>query len=133
MSVPTPQTDTRSCRHPATGPLARYLAHPGAETARLLHHLGALAAHLGVTAGPAVVAGIALVAAVTVAVVRRRQAAPAGRRALAWCRCSPHPRSTPKERPPCGPTWWRCCARPGGGRSAASRIWRSSSPPATPA
>ena len=72
MSVPTPQPTP--ILPPATGPLARYLAHPGAETARLLHHLGALAAHLGVTAGPAVVAGIVLVVAVTVTVVRRRQA-----------------------------------------------------------
>ena len=50
-----PPTDPDPAR---SGPLARYLAHPGAETARLLHHLGALAAHLGVTAGPAVVAGM---------------------------------------------------------------------------
>ena len=58
MSVPTPQPTP--ILPPPTGPLARYLAHPGAETARLLHHLGALAAHLGVTAGPAVVAGMRL-------------------------------------------------------------------------
>jgi len=45
VSIPRPNPILPS------GPLARYLAHPGAETARLLHHLGALAAHLGVTAG----------------------------------------------------------------------------------
>jgi hypothetical protein len=69
VSVPTPRPNPIL----PSGPLARYLAHPGAETARLLHHLGALAAHLGVTAGPAVVAAWVVVA-VTVAVVRRRQA-----------------------------------------------------------
>ena len=74
MTVPTPQPTPILPPSPnPTGPLARYLAHPGAETARLLHHLGALAAHLGVTAGPAVVAACVVVA-VTVAVVRRRQA-----------------------------------------------------------
>ncbi len=70
MSIPPPQPT------PApnlSGPLARYLAHPGAETARLLHHLGALAAHLGVTAGPAL-AGVALAATVVLQVIRRRQA-----------------------------------------------------------
>ncbi|MDA8273812.1 MAG: type IV secretion system DNA-binding domain-containing protein [Actinomycetota bacterium] len=56
-----------------TGPLARYLAHPGAETARLLHHLRALAGHLGVTVGPAL-AGAGLLLAVSVALVRRTQA-----------------------------------------------------------
>ena len=56
-----------------TGPLARYLAHPGAETARLLHHLDHLLGHLGVTVGPALAAG-GLVLAVTVALVRRGQA-----------------------------------------------------------
>ena len=79
MSVPTPQPTaiTPSPGLPSgptlTGPLARYLAHPGAETARLLHHLSALAAHLGPTAGPAL-AGIALAATVTVTAIRRRQA-----------------------------------------------------------
>ncbi|MGH3185170.1 MAG: hypothetical protein ACRDOE_25140, partial [Streptosporangiaceae bacterium] len=69
MSVPIPQP-TPSL---PPGPLARYLTHPGAETARLLRHLGALAAHLGITAGPAIV-GLGLALTVTVAVVRRRQA-----------------------------------------------------------
>jgi hypothetical protein len=69
VSVPTPRPNPIL----PSGPLARYLAHPGAETARLFHHLGALAVHLGVTAGPAVVAAWVVVA-VTVAVVRRCQA-----------------------------------------------------------
>jgi hypothetical protein len=56
-----------------TGPLAHYLAHPGAETARLLHHLGYLLGHLGVTVGPALAAA-GLFLAVTVALVRRGQA-----------------------------------------------------------
>jgi hypothetical protein len=56
-----------------SGPLAHYLTHPGTETARLLHHLAHLAGHLGLTAGPAV-AGVALVATLTVILLRRAQA-----------------------------------------------------------
>jgi hypothetical protein len=72
--MPTPQpTPVLPSGPTLTGPLARYLAHPGAETAQLLHHLSALTGHLGVAAGPAL-AGIALAATVTVTVIRRRQA-----------------------------------------------------------
>ena len=54
MAVTTPQPIPILPPAPnVTGPLARYLAHPGAETGQLLHRLGHLAAHLGVTAGPA--------------------------------------------------------------------------------
>ena len=74
--MPTPQPVPTPPLPPApkvTGPLARYLAHPGAETARLLHHLGVLAWHLGVSVGP-VVAALGIAAAVTVAAARRAQA-----------------------------------------------------------
>jgi hypothetical protein len=71
VSVPTPQPTP--VLPTASGPLARYLAHPGAETARLLHHLSSLAGHLGVTAGAAL-AGIAVAATVSVSAIRRRQA-----------------------------------------------------------
>ena len=79
MTVPAPQPTaiTPTAGLPpapnVTGPLAHYLAHPGAETAQLLHHLGALAGHLGVTVGPALAAA-GLLLAVTVALVRRAQA-----------------------------------------------------------
>jgi hypothetical protein len=58
---------------PPSGPLARYLAHPGADTSRLAHHLAHALAHLAATAGPAA-AGIALAGLVAVAVTRRAQA-----------------------------------------------------------
>jgi len=57
----------------ASGPLARYLAHPGAETARFVHHLGQVLTHLAVTVGPAVL-GVVVVGVVTVIVARSRQA-----------------------------------------------------------
>ena len=56
-----------------SGPLARYLAHPGADTSRLAHHLAHALAHLAATAGP-VAAGIALAGLVAVAVARQAQA-----------------------------------------------------------
>ncbi|MGH9081763.1 MAG: type VI secretion protein, partial [Acidimicrobiales bacterium] len=56
-----------------SGPLARYLAHPGAETAHVLHELGHVAARLGVTAGPAL-AAVVIAVAVTVTLARRAQA-----------------------------------------------------------
>ncbi|MGH9090493.1 MAG: type IV secretory system conjugative DNA transfer family protein [Acidimicrobiales bacterium] len=74
--MPTPQPIPAPSLPPSpnlTGPLARYLAHPGAETAHLLHQLGALAGHLGLTVGPAL-AGASVAVAVTVALVRRAQA-----------------------------------------------------------
>lgn len=70
MSLPAPQPTPGL----PSGPLARYLAHPAAETARLLHQLAHLVTHLGLTFGP-VVAGVALATGIIVALVRRRQAA----------------------------------------------------------
>jgi hypothetical protein len=58
---------------PPSGPLARYLSHPGADTSRLAHNLAHEAAHVAATAGPVVVA-LALAVAVAVAVTRRAQA-----------------------------------------------------------
>jgi hypothetical protein len=58
---------------PPSGPLARYLAHPGADTSRLVHHLAHALAQLAATAGP-VAAGIVLVGLVAVALTRRAQA-----------------------------------------------------------
>ena len=53
--------------------MARYLAHPGAETARLAHRLAHALAHLWTTAGPVVVAlGLAL--AVALRLARRAEA-----------------------------------------------------------
>jgi hypothetical protein len=52
------------------GPLARYLAHPGAETAHFFHYLAHLAAHLAATVGPLGVP-VAAVLAVGVVLVRR--------------------------------------------------------------
>jgi energy-coupling factor transporter ATP-binding protein EcfA2 len=54
--------------HLPSGPLARYLAHPGPTSARLLHQVGHVVAHVAAAAGPpalgAVLAGmVALVAA----------------------------------------------------------------------
>ncbi len=54
------------------GPLAHFLAHPGAETDRVLHHVGHVLAAVGIVAGPVLV-GISLVAGLAVSVVRRRQ------------------------------------------------------------
>ncbi|MDA8276096.1 MAG: type IV secretion system DNA-binding domain-containing protein [Actinomycetota bacterium] len=45
--------------HLPSGPLARYLAHPGPTTARLLHHVAHVLAHVAVTAGP-VALGVAV-------------------------------------------------------------------------
>ncbi|MGH9086586.1 MAG: type VI secretion protein, partial [Acidimicrobiales bacterium] len=56
-----------------SGPLGRYLTHPGATTSLLVHHLAHLVVHLGTTFGP-VAAGVALVGLVVVTVARRTQA-----------------------------------------------------------
>jgi hypothetical protein len=56
------------------GPLARYLEHPGATTGAVLRHLGHVLAVLGLRLGPVVV-GIALVAGIALALIRRREAA----------------------------------------------------------
>ena len=52
------------------GPLARFLAHPGAETAHFLHSLTYLATHVAVTLGP-LLAPLAAVLAVGLVLVRR--------------------------------------------------------------
>ena len=56
-----------------SGPLAHYLAHPGATTSHLLHQLGHALFHLAVALGPPV-AGIALAGFVALGVARRAQA-----------------------------------------------------------
>ena len=106
-SLPPPQPSPTL----PSGPLAHYLTHPGAETARLLHQLAHLAGHLGLTASSAV-AGVALVAAVTgpCCAAPRPAAWPT---APAWSPCWPRPRSTPTAPPRCGRTWSRFSARPG--------------------
>lgn len=55
-----------------TQPLDRYLAHPGPQTARILHELGRLFSHLVLPMG--LLAGVALVAAGVLVFLRRAQA-----------------------------------------------------------
>jgi len=56
-----------------SGPLAHYLAHPGATTARIVHHIAHLLAHLATTFGPAAL-GVVLAGVVAVTLARRTQA-----------------------------------------------------------
>jgi energy-coupling factor transporter ATP-binding protein EcfA2 len=79
-TVPAPSLPARSVPaptgpRPPSGPLARYLLHPGASTARLAHHVAHEAAHLAALAGPpaavVVLAGLAVVAAARAAGRRR--------------------------------------------------------------
>ena len=56
-----------------SSPLARYLTHPGAETARLIHHLELVLAPLAFTVGPAVL-GVVVLGALSLHVARRHQA-----------------------------------------------------------
>ncbi len=58
--------------HLPSGPLARYLAHPGPTTARLLHHVAHVAAHVAVTAGP-VALGVGVAALVALSAARAAQ------------------------------------------------------------
>ncbi|MDA8282759.1 MAG: type VI secretion protein, partial [Actinomycetota bacterium] len=58
---------------PPPGPLAHYLAHPGATTSHLVLEIGHLLAHLATTLGPPV-AGVTLVGLVALGVARRAQA-----------------------------------------------------------
>jgi hypothetical protein len=94
MAVPTPQLTTPLTTQPnpdprlPSGPLAHYLAHPGATTARLVHHLGHIAAHLAVIVGPGLV-GLGLAMAVTVAAARRIQGRRMGEGALLVCVLAP--------------------------------------------
>ncbi|MDA8283049.1 MAG: type VI secretion protein, partial [Actinomycetota bacterium] len=69
--MPTPQPIPPPSE--PSGPLARYLAHPGATTSRLLHQIGHVLAHLAVTLELAI-AGVALAALVALSVARRVQA-----------------------------------------------------------
>jgi hypothetical protein len=94
MAVPTPQLTTPLTTQPnpdprlPSGPLAHYPAHPGATTARLVHHLGHIAAHLAVIVGPGLV-GLGLAMAVTVAAARRIQGRRMGEGALLVCVLAP--------------------------------------------
>jgi hypothetical protein len=58
--------------HLPSGPLARYLAHPGPTTARLLHHVAHVVAHVAVTAGP-VALGVGVAALVALSASRAAQ------------------------------------------------------------
>jgi hypothetical protein len=55
-----------------SGPLAQFLAHPGAETDMVLHHIGHVLAAVGIVVVP-VLTGASLVVGLAGAVVRRRQ------------------------------------------------------------
>ena len=56
--------------HLPSGPLARYLAHPGPTSARLLHQVGHVVAHMAAVAGPPALG--AVLAALAVLVAARR-------------------------------------------------------------
>jgi hypothetical protein len=58
--------------HLPSGPFARYLAHPGPTTARLLHHVAHVLAHVAVTAGPVAV-GVGVAAVVALSAARAAQ------------------------------------------------------------
>ncbi len=58
--------------HLPSGPLARYLAHPGPTTARLLHHVAHVLAHVAMTAGP-VALGVGVAALVALSAARAAQ------------------------------------------------------------
>jgi hypothetical protein len=55
-TVPTPNPPAPKLARRPSGPLARYLLHPGATTARLAHHVAHVAAHVAAVAGPAALA-----------------------------------------------------------------------------
>ena len=67
-----PQTMNAPVTPMPNGPLAHFLSHPGAETSRVLHHLGHALATFGIVALP-VLAGASLVVVLAVAMARRRQ------------------------------------------------------------
>ena len=69
-----PPTTTPAPAPAPTGLLGRYLTHPGATTARLLHEIGHVLAVLGTHLGPPAAMAL-LLATVVVAVSRRRTAA----------------------------------------------------------
>jgi energy-coupling factor transporter ATP-binding protein EcfA2 len=51
-TIPTPSLPAPAGPRRPSGPLARYLLHPGATTARLAHHVAHEAAHVAALAGP---------------------------------------------------------------------------------
>lgn len=68
----TPVTQPPPAPHLPSGPLAHYLAHPGPTTARLLHHVAHVLAHVAVTAGP-VALGVGVAALVALSAARAAQ------------------------------------------------------------
>ncbi|MHB1850276.1 MAG: type IV secretory system conjugative DNA transfer family protein [Acidimicrobiales bacterium] len=73
VTAPTvPATQPPPAPHLPSGPLARYLAHPGPTTARLLHHVAHVLAHVAVTAGP-VALGVGVAVLVALSAARRAQ------------------------------------------------------------
>ena len=78
-TVPTtPVTQPPPAPHLPSGPLARYLTHPGPTTARLLHHVAHVAAHVAVTAGPVALA-VGVAGLVALSAARRAQGRRMGR------------------------------------------------------
>jgi len=72
-TAPTaPVTQPPPAPHLPSGPLARYLAHPGPTTARLLHQVGHVLAHVAATAGPVAI-GVGVVALVALSASRAAQ------------------------------------------------------------
>ena len=86
LALPTPQPVPAAMT--PSGPLARYLAHPGATTARLFHHLAQVLAHLPKAVGAGALA-VTLIGVVAVTLARRTPGAPHGRGRPA--RAGPHP------------------------------------------
>jgi hypothetical protein len=73
VTVPTvPVAQPPPAPHLPSGPLARYLAHPGPTTARLLHHVAHVLAHVAATAGP-VALGVGVAALVALSAARAAQ------------------------------------------------------------
>ena len=70
-ALPTPQPVPAAMT--PSGPLARYLAHPGATTARIFHHLAQVLAHLPKAVGAGALA-VTLIGVVAVTLARRTQA-----------------------------------------------------------
>jgi hypothetical protein len=71
LALPTPQPVPAAMT--PSGPLAQYLAHPGATTARLFHHLAQVLAHLPKAVGAGALV-VTLIGVVAVTVARRVQA-----------------------------------------------------------
>jgi hypothetical protein len=71
ITLPHPVTLNDPTTPIPNGPLAQFLSRPGAETTRVLHHLGHLAATVWIIAGPTV-AGAAVAGILAVGLFRRR-------------------------------------------------------------